>query len=72
MRSVLAFGLLISLCYSADAAKVRHVNPRHHQLSPGVVNSWAYQPPRPSFRYDDSPSYNDASKFGGSTALPAR
>jgi hypothetical protein len=71
MRFVLALGLLLTLSCSADAAKVRHVPARYYAPS-AVVNSWAYQPPRPSFRYDDSPSYYDASKFGGSTALPAR
>jgi hypothetical protein len=71
MRYVLALGLLITLYSSADAAKPRHVR-THHHLSPRVMNSWAYQPIQPSFHYDDSPSYNDPSKFGGSTAPPVR
>ena len=29
----------------------------------------AYAAPRPPVHYDDTPSYNDPSKFGGGTAL---
>jgi hypothetical protein len=31
---------------------------------------WAYAGPRPPVHYDDSPSYDDPSKFGGGEALP--
>jgi len=34
MRSILALGLLITLCASADAATVRHAKPRHVILPP--------------------------------------
>jgi hypothetical protein len=34
MRSVLALGLLIALCGSADAAKVRHDKPHANHLRP--------------------------------------
>jgi hypothetical protein len=40
MRSVLALGLLISLCASANAATVHHLRTRHHvivRLSQGVT-----------------------------------
>ena len=40
MRAVLAVGLLIALCASANAAKVHHANPRAGQLrlaQPAVV-----------------------------------
>ena len=68
MRSFLAFGLLITLCASASAATVHHS--RHHVIvSPS--QGWAYAAPRPPVDYDDTPSYNDPSKFGGSAALPA-
>jgi hypothetical protein len=35
-----------------------------------AVSGSAYAAPRP-LHYDQTPSYNDPSKFGGSTALPA-
>jgi len=31
---------------------------------------WAYAGPRPPVHYDDTPSYDDPSKFGGGEALP--
>ena len=68
MRSFLALGLLITLCASASAATVHHS--RHHVIV-GPSQGWAYAAPRPLVHYDDTPSYNDPSKFGGSAALPA-
>ncbi|WP_245332467.1 hypothetical protein [Bradyrhizobium erythrophlei] len=44
MRSVLALGLLISLCVSANAATVHHAKPRHHLIvrpSQGVTPGFA-------------------------------
>jgi hypothetical protein len=35
-----------------------------------AVPGWAYAGPRASVHYDDTPSYNDPSKFGGGEALP--
>jgi hypothetical protein len=71
MRSALVLGLLITLCYSADAATVHHVRTRHHHhVTSSFAESWAYEPDRPTVHDDDTPSYNDPSKFGGSTALP--
>ncbi|MEA2974731.1 MAG: hypothetical protein QOF19_251 [Alphaproteobacteria bacterium] len=67
MRSFLVLGLLITLCASASAATVHHS--RHHVIV-DPSQSWAYAAPRP-VHYDDTPSYNDPSKFGGSAALPA-
>jgi hypothetical protein len=68
MRCFLALGLLITLCASANAATVHHS--RHHVIvHPGL--GWAYAAPRPPVYYDDTPSYNDPSKYGGSAALPA-
>jgi hypothetical protein len=68
MRSFLALGLLITLYASASAATVHHS--RHHVIV-RPSQSWAYAAPRPPVHYDDTPSYNDPSKFGGSAALPA-
>jgi hypothetical protein len=71
MRSVLALGLLvagllITLCGSANAARVHHhFKPREEAI---LRNSHAAMPPRflaPPVRYDDTPSYNDPSKWGG-------
>ena len=70
MRSILALGLLITLCCSADAATVHHFRTRHHHVTSRFANSFAYVPPRPPVHFD-APSYNDASQFGGSTPLPA-
>jgi hypothetical protein len=74
MRTFLALGLLITLSASASAAKVHHhFEPRHVSVPPGpfyAVPGWAYEAPRrPQVHYDDTPSYNDPSKFGGGTAL---
>jgi hypothetical protein len=68
MRSFLALGLLITLCASASAATVHH-SPHHVIVHPG--ESWAYAGPRPPVHYDDTPSYDDPSKYGGSAALSA-
>jgi hypothetical protein len=70
MRSFLAVGLLITLCASASAATARHS--RHVIVRPSqnyAVPGWAYAAVRPPVHYDDTPSYDDPSKFGGGTAL---
>jgi hypothetical protein len=69
-------GLLIAFGASADAATLHHYRTRHHHVASRLVNSYAYEAPRSEARfstpsYSETPSYNDASKFGGSTALPA-
>jgi len=71
MRSFLGLGLLIILCASASAATMHHsrnviVRSSHGYAVPG----WAYAAPQPPIHYDDTPSYDDPSKFGGGTALP--
>jgi hypothetical protein len=72
MRSFLALGLLITLCASAGAATMHHS--RHHVIvrpSQGyAIPSSAYAAVQPPTHYDDTPSYNDPSKFGGDAALP--
>jgi hypothetical protein len=69
-------GLLIAFGASANAATLHHYRTRHHHVASRLVNSYAYVPAQAAVRfnapsYSDRPSYDDASKFGGSTALPA-
>jgi hypothetical protein len=33
---------------------------------------WSYAGPRPTVHHDDTPSYDDPSKFGGGEALPVK
>jgi hypothetical protein len=66
MRAILALGLLITLCASADAAPAHH---RRHAVAnptqvftPGVRSGFAYAPDGPVIRqvpYDDQPSVYD-------------
>jgi hypothetical protein len=72
MRSILALGLFITLCGSASAATLHHsghhaiVRPSHGFVFPGLT----YAAPRPAGGYDDTPRYDDPSKWGGENALP--
>jgi hypothetical protein len=61
MRSVLALSLLIALCAPANAARVHHAKPRHVIVRP--VQS--PDPRDPPVLQDQTPSYDDPSKFGG-------
>jgi hypothetical protein len=76
MRSIFVLSLLMTLCASANAAALHHRARHHVIIPPGVASSfaavpgWATAPPPPGVQYDDTPSYNDPSKFGGSAALP--
>ena len=73
MRSFLALGLLITLCASASAATMHHSRHVIVRSSQGyAVPGWAYAAPQPLIHYDETPSYDDPSKFGGGTALPVR
>jgi hypothetical protein len=74
MKYFLGSGLLIAIMASADAATLHRSGARHHVVLPaGVASSFAAVPgsayaiPQPPVRYDDVPSYNDPSKFGGQT-----
>ncbi len=65
-------GFLIALCASADAARLHHYKPGHAVVRPGrglipasAIPGWAYAPPRSALHYDDTPSYDDPSRFGG-------
>ena len=72
MRSFLAFSVFISLCATANAATVHHSR-EHVIVQSGQIEGLplsAYGAPRPSVDYDDAPTYNDPSKYGGGTALP--
>jgi hypothetical protein len=70
---ILALGLLNTLSTSANAATAHHYRTRPHVLiRPGVASSfaavpgWAYAPHRaPVYYHDQTPSYDDPSKFGG-------
>ena len=61
MRCVLALGLLIALGASADAAKVHHAKSRNVIVRP----TQPVDPRFPPVLQDQTPSYNDPSKFGG-------
>ena len=72
MRAVLALGLLIALCASADAARVHHSKPRNVIVGPSqgvgprfVRPGQSVDPRFPPVLQDQTPSYNDPSKFGG-------
>ena len=81
MRSLLALGLLMTLCASASAATVHHSSPRHHVIArpghviarPGqdfhAIPRGAYLAAGPTINYG-TPRYDDPSKFGGGEALP--
>ncbi len=61
MRPVVALGLLIALSASADAARVHHAKPRHVIARP----SQPVDPRFPPVLQDQTPRYDDPSKFGG-------
>ena len=73
MRSVLTLGLLLILLIaqvaSANAARVHHAKSRHVIVRPGQTVYPRAPPvvdPRfPPVLQDQTPSYNDPSKFGG-------
>jgi hypothetical protein len=79
MRSVLALGLLIALCTSANAAvRGHHAKSRQAIVGPGqaVIPSYATPDGVRVYRddsvsgglrtdHDDPPAYDDPSKFGG-------
>jgi hypothetical protein len=61
MRFVLALSLLIALGASANAARVHHSKPQHVIVRP----SHGEDPRFPPVLQDQTPSYDDPSKFGG-------
>src|ERR1700760_1153901 len=72
MRIVLGLGVLLALCDSASAARVHHVTPPHVAAYPGQIAEPRFGRPRqsanpndPPVLMDQTPSYDDPSKFGG-------
>jgi hypothetical protein len=65
MRYVLALSLLIAFYTSADAARVHHAKPRHLILRVSPEVEPRVDPRFPPVLQDQTPSYNDPSKFGG-------
>ena len=76
MRSVLtsavAFGLSVALCASAHAAATHHAKSRHvtvhrgRNVIPGFAAPTTTVDPRfPPVLEDQTPRYDDPSKFGG-------
>ena len=72
MRSLLSLAVLMALCASANAATVNHA--RHHLVAGSSEAFLGYAVPHaaagPTVRYNDTPSYDDPSKFGGEAPLP--
>ena len=69
--SVLAAAAVLSALTTTPVAFAKehhHVRKAPQYIS--TVPGWAYAGPRASVHYDDTPSYNDPSKFGGGEALP--
>jgi hypothetical protein len=54
MRYILALGLLVTLCGSANAATVHHQ--RHANVRP--ASGFAYAPSGPAIRYQPAPYYS--------------
>ena len=74
MRSLMTVGFLIWLTACASAAPIHGAHARHRAVahhgpvvSPGdfVIPREAYAAPPPPISFNDTPSYNDPSKFGG-------
>jgi hypothetical protein len=72
MRSALALGLLITLCYSADAAALHRLRTHHHHhVTTGVTDSFGYGPTRPPVHdYAVPETRPPATTYGGATLLP--
>jgi hypothetical protein len=75
MRFFLALGLFMAMCASADAATAHQSRSRHHvsvrhaydMVPPGFANrpNQSFDPRFPPVLEDQTPSYDDPSKFGG-------
>ena len=79
MRSVTVLCLWIPLCASADAATVHRSKPLHvivrdkQGLSLGfAAPGWTVERTGPPIHYQEIPSYDDPSKYGGGEARPVR
>ena len=69
MRSFLALGLLITMCASASASTMHHSRTHNAVFNPPSATSGFAAAP---IHYNYSPSYDDASHFGGGPALAAQ
>lgn len=72
MRSILALGLLISLCGAANAATVHHAHRHavvhsHHGMSPRSASSFAYAPDRPPTEFGSPPSGGGGEAYYGAS-----
>ena len=72
MRTVLTLALCLSLCAAASAAKLHDGKPRHTAVYPGESPEPRFNRPRqspnpndPPVLTDQTPGYNDPSKYGG-------
>jgi hypothetical protein len=74
MRTLLTVGFLISLTTCASAAPLHDTHTRHRvvahhrralSLGDFAIPRAAYAASRPPIYYNDTPSYDDPSKFGG-------
>jgi hypothetical protein len=72
MRIVLGLSVLLAACAPANAARVHHITPPHAVAYPGQAAQPRSGRPRQSANPDDppvlmdqTPSYDDPSKFGG-------
>ena len=72
MRTVLTLALFLSLCAAANAAKLHDGRPRQADVYPGQTVEPRFAHPRqspnpkdPPVLRDQTPSYNDPSKYGG-------
>jgi len=70
----IAFALPSTFALARGGISIRSHAARPNQgLTLGhAVSGWAYAPPRSPVHYDDTPSYDDPSKFGGGEALPVK
>jgi len=72
MRSILALGLLITLCGAANAATVHHahrhaiVRPNQGMIASDPASGFAYAPPGPPIRYRSAPD-NDYNPYPGAS-----
>ena len=65
MRTILALGVLIAFSASADAARIHHAKPRHLMLRVSPAVEPRVDPRFPPVLQDQTPSYNDPSRYGG-------
>jgi hypothetical protein len=76
--SVFATAVVLSALATTPVAFAKEHHHTHKAHHASIVRSgqgyadprWSYAASRPPVENDDTPSYNDPSKFGGSTALP--